>query len=429
VGGRRRGHLHRRGRPVRARRPLGRSGGAIVTWQDDRTASLDIYAQRISATGTAQWTADGVALCTATGAQESARIVSDGVGGAIATWADFRSGTSYDVYAQRVTPFGALGSEPVIASVRDIPNDQGGHVKVSWYSSCTDIAPDFGIASYWIWRSVPPNHAALTLSRGARLIDSEHIGLRVGGVALTTSLVSGRIIFWEYVGSQVAAGDLGYSFVVPTTSDSVAASNPYTLVRVQPRASDGSAFWNSLPDSGYSVDNLTPPAPAPFTGEYAGGTATLHWAVNPAPDLAEYRLYRGSAADFLPEPGNLVAAQPDTGYVDAAGAPYYYKLCAVDLHENVSGFTLPLPSGPVEVPGLAPPSSAFLAPPAPNPAPGAFALHFGLPRETRVELALFDQQGRRVRLLLSATLPAGERRYTWDGCDESGHALPTGLTL
>ena len=179
--------------------------------------------------------------------------------------------------------------------------------------------------------------------------------------------------------------------------------------------------------SGYSADNLAPAAPTPFTGQYAGGTATLYWAVNPATDLAEYRLYRGSTAGFVPGSGNLVVAQADIGYVDAAGAPFYYKLCAVDVHGNVSGFSTLLPSGTTAVTGPALPREVFLAPPAPNPAHGVTALRFGLPRAAHVELALYDQQGRRMRSLLAGTLPAGERTLAWDGCDESGRALPAGL--
>jgi len=243
----------------------------------------------------------------------------------------------------------------------------------------------------------------------------------------TTSIEAGQTVFWEYVGSQVADQLPGYSYVTSTTSDSVGGSNPRTLFMVEARATSGSAHWASAPDSGYSVDNLAPSAPAPFTGQYSGGTATLHWAVNPAADLAEYRLYRGNTAGFVPGPGNLVVAQSDTGYVDAAGAPYYYKLCAVDVHGNASGFSTLLPSGTVDVPGVALPRTMFLAPPAPNPARGATTLRFGLPRPARVELALYDQQGRRVRSLLSGTQPAGERTITWDGRDESGRALPAGL--
>jgi len=78
------------------------------------------------------------------------------------------------------------------------------------------------------------------------------------------------------------------------------------------------------------------------------------------------------------------------------------------------------------VPGPALPRAVSLAPPAPNPMRGA-TTRFGLPRAAHVELALYDQQGRRVRSLVTSTLPAGERTLTWDGCDESGRALPAGL--
>lgn len=81
------------------------SGGAIVGWADNRVV-YDIYAQRINSAGTAQWTANGVAICTATGQQASPVIASDGSGGAILTWADARSGTN-DIYAQRVNSSGA----------------------------------------------------------------------------------------------------------------------------------------------------------------------------------------------------------------------------------------------------------------------------------------------------------------------------------
>ena len=83
------------------------AGGAIVTWQDYRSGTTsDIYAQRVNAAGVPQWTANGVALCTAAGVQQSPTIVSDGAGGAIVTWQDLRGGTTYDIYAQRVNAAG-----------------------------------------------------------------------------------------------------------------------------------------------------------------------------------------------------------------------------------------------------------------------------------------------------------------------------------
>ena len=82
------------------------TGGAIVTWWDGRSGDYDIYAQGVSSVGTPLWTADGVALCTATGIQEYPTIAPDGAGGAIVTWQDFRGGTVPHIYAQRISASG-----------------------------------------------------------------------------------------------------------------------------------------------------------------------------------------------------------------------------------------------------------------------------------------------------------------------------------
>jgi len=81
------------------------AGGAIITWWDERSGSRDIYAQRVDTSGNVKWAANGVAICTAAGDQWEYDITSDGAGGAIITWGDDRSG-SYDVYAQRVDASG-----------------------------------------------------------------------------------------------------------------------------------------------------------------------------------------------------------------------------------------------------------------------------------------------------------------------------------
>ena len=98
------------------------SNGAIVTWWDIRSnIDYDIYVQRVNASGTALWTPHGVALCTADENQISPKIVSDGGAGAIVTWHDERSITSYDVYAQRIGPNGfvptSVGDTPSFAGV------------------------------------------------------------------------------------------------------------------------------------------------------------------------------------------------------------------------------------------------------------------------------------------------------------------------
>src|SRR6476661_6749745 len=52
------------------------SGGAFITWSDYRTGVFgDIYAQRLNAFGLPQWTANGVAVCTAADDQSAPVVV------------------------------------------------------------------------------------------------------------------------------------------------------------------------------------------------------------------------------------------------------------------------------------------------------------------------------------------------------------------
>lgn len=86
------------------------SGGAIVAWHDARGAAADVYAQHVLATGAvdAAWPANGRLVCGATNAQYTPAILPDAAGGALIAWADYRSGTDYDVYAHRVLANGTL---------------------------------------------------------------------------------------------------------------------------------------------------------------------------------------------------------------------------------------------------------------------------------------------------------------------------------
>jgi hypothetical protein len=401
--------------------------GAIVGWQDFRGFNADIFAQRVSAAGVPLWTTDGVAVCTALGLQLSASIASDGAGGAILAWQDQRNGVDADIYGERIERFGQLGNpEPAIVNVRDVPVDQGGKVSLEWNASYIDGDPWNLVANYWIWRQAPRSLAVAALARGARL-EGDGATPATSPEGLWKITIDGaQTLFWEYVGSQAAQGFPGYSYVAPTTGDSIGGANPLTLFMVEAKSS-GTAFWNSAPDSGYSVDNIAPATPVPFTGQYSSGSSTLHWGRNSEADFAEYRLYRGTTSSFVPAPANLVAAQPDTGYVDAAGAPYFYKLAALDVHGNPSGYALLLPDGTVDVAEGGLPGRLDLALLGGNPVREGAEFRFALPTSGPVALSLFDQQGRRVRDLARGFFPAGEHRASWDGRDAAGERVPSGI--
>ncbi|MFT3946474.1 MAG: hypothetical protein QM763_05810 [Agriterribacter sp.] len=82
------------------------NGGAIIVWQDARDGATDIYAQRVDAAGNALWDANGIPVCNATDVQYAVQIISDGNGGAIAAWADNRSGNNNDIYTQKINADG-----------------------------------------------------------------------------------------------------------------------------------------------------------------------------------------------------------------------------------------------------------------------------------------------------------------------------------
>ncbi len=78
------------------------AGGAIIVWEDSLNNYWDIYAQRISASGSVLWTVNGVSICVASNTQINPKLEKDGSGGAIITWQDKRNNTDYDIYAQRI---------------------------------------------------------------------------------------------------------------------------------------------------------------------------------------------------------------------------------------------------------------------------------------------------------------------------------------
>lgn len=402
-------------------------GGAIVTWSDRRGGTYDLYAQRVSATGSAQWTGSGTLVAGSGGDQASPVCVEDARGGVIALWQDDHLGNS-DLDAQGVDHHGMLGDvAPRITSVKDVPSDQGGKVKLSWSASSLDEDPTFGIFDYRIWRSVPQAALAAGLAARRGTTTDSDVAAETGMLLVVPNAAADYA--WELVTTQSAAAFPSYSLVVVTVQDSTPGYAPRTAFMVEARqgTSVASKRWSSVPDSGYSVDNLAPAAPAPFTAQYSAGTARLHWQPNHEDDLAGYRLYRGTNAAFAPTPAALVSAPPDTGYADAAGAPYFYKLTAVDAHGNESPVALTQPTGTLGVDGS--PLALSFAAPWPQPARSGVAFRFALPARGEATLELFDAAGRRVAVLADGPHEAGEHTLRWDGRDGDGGRVAPGLYL
>jgi hypothetical protein len=84
----------------------------------------------------------------------------------------------------------------------------------------------------------------------------------------------------------------------------------------------------------------------------------------------------------------------------------------------------PLPTGVAGAPGVALGLRAI----APNPFKNTTAISYALPRDGEVRMEVFDVLGRTVRTLAHGERQvAGTHRLTWDGHDDSGRALGSGL--
>ena len=64
---------------------------------------------------------------------------------------------------------------------------------------------------------------------------------------------------------------------------------------------------------------------------------------------------------------------------------------------------------------------------APNPFNPETSIGHALPVANEVELAVYDVVGQRVRLLVSATRPSGMHEVVWDGRDDSGQRVGSGV--
>jgi hypothetical protein len=135
-------------------------GGAIITWRDTRdaaTTSNDVYAQRIDSDGVCLWHADGDALCTNASSQSEIVITSDGHGGAIVAWEDYRNGDD-DIYAMRITNVGDFVGT-ALASFECSRVDDGFRLEWNVTGSCHP-------ADFVISRQVIPG-GAVDVMRGA----------------------------------------------------------------------------------------------------------------------------------------------------------------------------------------------------------------------------------------------------------------------
>jgi hypothetical protein len=325
------------------------------------------------------------------------------------------SATLFHTYSQGAAPsyvdeiqLEFLMDAPCIEAVSDVPDDQGGQVRLRIASSAFDFVDSSNqITGYTVWRRL----------ESMLIVESDEAMLAAG-------LPDGT---WEAVGSFGAIQQQQYYFTAGTFADS-SSTIPYTSFCVTAHTADPSIWWVSAPDSGYSVDNIAPSVPSNFAIAYNTGNGnTLSWDAAPEPDLQYYRVYRSNDPNFIPDSGNLVQATISTSWVDPDydGGSVYYKVSATDVAGNESD-----PASPeivTSVPIRAVPSAFALHQNFPNPFNPSTTIRYDVAHGGgKVKLQIFDVSGRLVTTLVDKYENEGQRKVTWHGCDNAGMRVATG---
>ena len=298
-------------------------------------------------------------------------------------------------------------AEPIIAAVEDIPADQGGRVRVTWSASAFDtLGFDVTVTGYGVYRRQDP---------------------------LTKTAPEGRpkLLGWDFVATVPARGDQGYQLVADTLCDStIVDGDCWSAFFVSAMTDDPFVFFDSPVDSGYSTDDLSPEAPGQLVVSYTGDGNQLSWNPSTSTDLGGYVVFRTDDAAAVPDPGaaplvtTVLPAFADTDFGGASPWAYRYWVAATDFAGNLSALVLPVTT--TDTPA-APIGAVDLRPNVPNPFNPATTLHFSTVRTGRVRLTIYDSAGRRVRTLVDGRLEAGHHERRWDGSDDTGTPVASGV--
>jgi len=150
--------------------------GVIIIWEDSRNEvdNSDLFAQKINASGQLLWAADGIPLAVADFNQNSPRMSSDDNGGCYVVWDDSRNGNApqIDIYAQHLSATGTALWQPNGKPICNAPNEQsssllkasGNNIFINWMdmrtgsvgiyyqvlsSTGTVLLPENGIQVFW----------------------------------------------------------------------------------------------------------------------------------------------------------------------------------------------------------------------------------------------------------------------------------------
>lgn len=318
-------------------------------------------------------------------------------------------------------------SYPQIASLADVPGDQGGWLTMNWEASSNEALVSASIAQYSTWLRPGDFSAAKAAAPAADLVQATAKATSLPTEQAKALMSDG----WSYIEVVPAWGQFLYSALVPALANQSAAGDPQTEYMVIAHDVTPWTFYRSEPIGGVAIDNLAPEVPLGLAGQNTAGSVTIQWDAVPdqAGDLATYVVYAASNPGFSPSPGTFMGETTNTTFVDSGvTGPRYYLVVAKDVHGNQSQ-----PSSEAEVlAGVSGvdnqvPGAFHLASVYPNPFNPSTTLEFSVPSSSWVDVDVLDVRGNRVRTLMSDMVAGGSYEVRWNGLDESGRGVASGI--
>jgi hypothetical protein len=214
---------------------------------------------------------------------------------------------------------------PRILFVEDIGKDEGRQVRLKWQASPMDSATSLHpVTGYALWRRIDP--------------------LPLGTEPVCAAVPEPAPLYppgdWDYLVTVPACCERTYATVLPTLADSTGAGGiHWSVFFVRALTGTPSIYFDSPPDSGYSVDDLAPA----LTGGFGGAQSLdppglrLYWEPGAEPDIVCYDVHKGEGEDFIPGGSNLIGSTAGTEMLDTGWTPadqYFYKIIAVDDSGN-----------------------------------------------------------------------------------------------
>lgn len=303
-------------------------------------------------------------------------------------------------------PGGCAPNPFFILSITDVGNDQGRQVRVKWAKHPFDPSgPGPIVTHYSIFRRVDD---FLLFGPGPAAVGDVGYGMPPGD--------------WDFIKTVPAYGNSTYSTVCPTLCDStIAHGDCWSVFFVRAGTGDPAVFYDTEPDSGQSVDNLSPGPPSNLRWESPG---LLAWEESEAEDFDYFTVYGSHDPVFIQAEviGYTIETEMDVSSTDYG----YYHVTASDFSGN-EGDPATIEAETSSLAGEELPVAFALRSIHPNPGGEPIRISFDLPREAALRLRVFDVTGRLVKKLVDDRRPAGHHALTWRATDDSGRPIAGGV--